>query len=67
LTLNTGHITYNDITYNRFYSKMTLLVTIDKKYTWNVTFINVISKVIKRKVLIHYDNTYNDFIYNDNI
>ncbi len=39
-----GAIVYNDITYNWFYLKITLLITVNKKHTCNVTFVNVISK-----------------------
>ncbi len=38
LTLNTGDITYNYITYNQFYSKMTLLITVNKKIYSNSHF-----------------------------
>jgi len=30
ITLNTGDITYNDITYNWFYLSITLLMTVNK-------------------------------------
>jgi hypothetical protein len=45
ITLNMGKITYHDITYNLFYLQITLLITVNKKHTCNVAFINVISKV----------------------
>jgi hypothetical protein len=41
ITLNSGKITYNDITYYRFYFEITLPITASKKHMCNVTFINV--------------------------
>jgi len=39
-------ITFHDITYNWFYFKMTLLITVNKKHVCNVTFIKVENKVV---------------------
>ncbi len=45
ITLNTGEVTYNDITYKLFYLCMTLLATVNKKHLCNVKFITVKSSL----------------------
>ncbi len=46
MTLLMTDFTDNDITYNWFYLQMTSLITAIKKYISDVSFINVIGKVI---------------------
>jgi hypothetical protein len=52
ITLNTGDITYNGVTYNRFYLYMTLLIRVSTKHICNVALINVTSKVVIRRVFM---------------
>ncbi len=57
ITLNTGDITYDGITYNCLYSKliflqMTLLTVLSKKHICNAVFINVLSKVVVSEICI---------------
>ncbi len=47
ITLNTGDVTNNGITYNRFYLKMTFLITVNKN-------INVKSHLLMLKVKLLY-------------
>ncbi len=46
-TLNTGDITYNDITYNWFYLETTLLITVNKKDKHNLAVKKVFKKCKK--------------------
>ncbi len=54
LQLNKGDYTYNDITTKQFYLWMALPITSNNKPLWNVTCIDVISKVVKSKVIYKY-------------
>ncbi len=54
ITLSTGAITYNDITYNWFYLLITLLRSVNNKHMWNAAFILVIGKVFISIVVVPY-------------
>jgi hypothetical protein len=53
ITINTGDITYNDITFNQFYLSITLLSTENKTYKCKVTINNVISEVFISIFVLH--------------
>jgi hypothetical protein len=57
-----GDITSNDISYNGYYLKLTLLITVNKKHKCNVTFISVTSKVFISIVIMSFTTPH--FLWN---